>query len=106
MNEREPEKITMYGEIRCIKFSRAREYGEPIIGTLTVTLCDDLLSDDEQTVEFYGVEKLNIIDIYSIKRISLFVSDISDRGFERLKYWVNDDEEETLNFYCMGYKII
>lgn len=106
MNEHEPEKITMYGEIRCIKFSRSREYGEPVRDTLTVTLCGDLLFDDEQSVEFYDVEKLHIGCLGMLQSIALYASDISDRGYEDLKYYVTDDEDETLCFYCTGYKVI
>lgn len=106
MNEHEPEKITMYGEIRSIKFSRSREYGKPVRDTLTVTLCGDLLSDDEQTVEFYDVEQLHIGCLGMLQSIALYASDISDRGYEKLKYYVTDDEEDTLSFYCTGYKVI
>lgn len=60
INEPEPVLLSEYDIIKNLNFSRSREYGEPVRDTLTVTLCSDLLSDDEQNIEFYGVKRLII----------------------------------------------
>lgn len=110
MNKPKPVLLSEYYIIKSLNFNRSQEYGEPVIDTLTVTLCSDLLSDDEQTIEFYDVKRLIIGSLGIIGGVHLYAYDLSDRGYENLKYYVTDDvtneEIVTLCFYCTGYKII
>lgn len=103
MNEPDPVLLSEYDIIKSLNFSRSQEYREPVKDTLTVTLCDDIFESDEQTFEFYGVENLSIGYLGTIGGVHLYANDLSDRGYEEIKYEVTDSEEHTLSFYCTGY---
>ena len=94
--------------ITGFEWKREYSYEEDCIQTaLILTFCEGLNPVVEKLIKakFYGVQKLHCDEIFnSIFGTVIQVEDISDRGYENIRYYVNE-VEGNFHFYCEDVSI-
>lgn len=64
------------------------------------------MSRTKKTVHFHDVGHLNNLDFTTYGAVIISITDISDRGWENIKYSVEEICENRFSFYCNSYDII
>jgi len=108
----EDEAIASYQALRPRAFTHLERFALVQPATpgadvaLHVTLRRPLSSDPMMPVlalSFYGVDQLRFTPSRFLP-VYLDISSIRDRGWERLRYVVHEEEEDRLRFFCVRFE--
>ena len=95
-----------YNLVKKFSYFKMQNYGENVIDTLELTLCNNCIYDnDECTLKFYNVKDIKINDLSLLMSIHISIIDVSERQLENMHYYVTDDENNIFSFYCQKYSI-
>lgn len=98
-------KIINQGKYYISEFEWKREYSfedDCVQTNLIMTFCQEINSLGERLLKtkFFNVERINCDEIFNlIFEPIIEIEDMSDRGFETVRYYVHELEDE-FNFYC------